>query len=264
MEDFEKVKEITSEEAKKILPENIAYMTMDDGEIIIVNGLDHNKYDEREKEYESYVEEQSKFRSGAKNLESDLQKIQEDTEENERNSNLLNQMNNLNNYNKMKIGLNQKYYQEVSDALNTMEISPFQNQMDINSYNKINSPNNFSQSPIIDNDKSNNINNIEASSFPEQMKNNSYNRINNQINFNQSPYFENNNGPYFNTINQVRYLNRFPPQRLMIQVNRNNYPLPYNQNQYYYREGLREYDKYIRYNSHSFVEIKQNKSNKNQ
>jgi len=34
MEDFEKVKEITSEEEKKILPENIPYMTMDDGEII--------------------------------------------------------------------------------------------------------------------------------------------------------------------------------------------------------------------------------------
>ena len=48
------------------------------------------------------------------------------------------------------------------------------------------------------------------------MKNNSYNRINNQINFNQSPYIENNNGPYFNNINQVQYLNRFPPQRFMI------------------------------------------------
>ena len=119
-------------------------MTMDDGEIIIVNGLDHNKYDQREKEYESFVEEQSKFKSGTKNLESDLQKIQEDTEENERNSNLLNPLNNLNNYNKIKKNLNQKYYQEVSDNINNMEISPFPNQMDINN------PNNFNQFPIID------------------------------------------------------------------------------------------------------------------
>ena len=48
-------------------------------------------------------------------------------------------MNNINNYNKMKMGLNQKYYQEESDAINNMEIFPFPNQMDINSYNKINS-----------------------------------------------------------------------------------------------------------------------------
>ena len=66
MEDFEKVKEITSEEEKKILPENIPYMTMDYGEIIIVNGLDHNKYNERKKEYESFIEEQSKIQSWSK------------------------------------------------------------------------------------------------------------------------------------------------------------------------------------------------------
>jgi hypothetical protein len=261
MEDFEKIKEISSEEAKKILPENIAYMTMDNGEIIIVNGLDHNKYDQREKEYESFVEEQSKFKSGTKNLESDLQKIQEDTEENERNSNQLNPLNYLNNYNKIKMDLNQKYYQEVSDNFNKMEISPFPNQMDINN------PNNFNQFPIIDNDKSNNINNInnmEIYSFPEQMENNSYNNINNQINFKQSPYIQNNNYPYSNNLNQVQYLNRFPPQRLMIQTNSNIFPMPLNQNQYYYREGLRDYDKYIRYNNHNFVEIKQIKSNKNQ
>ena len=264
MEDFEKIKEISSEEAKKILPENIAYMTMDDGEIIIVNGLDHNKYDQREKEYESFVEEQSKFKSGAKNLESDLQQIKEDTEENERNSNLLNPLNNLNNYNKIKMDLNQKYYQEVLDNINNSETSPFPNQMDINSYNKIYSPNNFNQSPIIDNDKPNNINNMETSSFPAQMVNNSYNRINNQINFNQSPNIDNNNYPYFNNLNQVYYLNQFLPQRLIVQANRNNFPMPLNQNQYYYREGLREYDKYIRYNNHNFVEIKQNKSKKNQ
>ena len=249
MEDFEKIKEISSKEAKKILPENIAYMTMDDGEIIIVNGLDHNKYDQREKEYESFVEEQSKFKSATKNLESDLQKIQEDTEENERNSNLLNPLNNLNNYNKIKKDLNQKYYQEVSDNINNMEISPFLNQMDINLYNKINSSNNFNQFPIINNNKSNKINNMETSY---------------QIKFNQYPYIGNNNYPYYNNLNQVQYLNTFPPQRLMIQDNRSNFPMPLNQSQYYYREGLREYDKYIRYNNHSFVEIKQNKSNKNQ
>jgi len=258
MEDFEKIKEISSEEAKNILPENIAYMSMDDGEIIIVNGLDHDKYDQKEKEYESFIEDQSKFKSGAKNLESDLQKIQEDTEENERNSNLLNPMNNLNNYNKIKMNLNQKYCQEVSDNINNIEISPFPNQMDINSFN------NFIQSPIIDNHRSNNINNMETSPFPDQIDNNLYNKINNQMIINQSPYIVNNNFPHINNLNQVQYLNRFPPQRLMMQVNRSNYPMPFNQNQYYYREGLREYDKYIRYNNHSFVEIKQNKSNKNQ
>lgn len=269
MEDFEKIKEISSEEAKKIIPANIAYITMDDGEIKIVNGLDHNKFDQREKEYESFIEEQSKINTGAKNLESPLQKIQEDTEENERNSNLLNPMNNLNNINKIKMDLNQEYYQEDPDNMNNLEISPFPNQMDINSYNKFKSPKNFSQSPIYpddnnnDKDKLNNINNKETSSFPDQMNNISYNRMNNQINANQSPYFGNNNCYYYNNLNQIQNFNGFPPQRLIIQSDSGFYPFPVNQNQYYYKEGLREYDKYIRYNNHSFLEIKQNKSDKN-
>ena len=60
MEDFEKIKEVTLEEAQKILPKNIAYMTMKNGEIIIVNGLDHDKFDKRERDFEEWTEEQSK------------------------------------------------------------------------------------------------------------------------------------------------------------------------------------------------------------
>ena len=98
MEDFEKIKEITLEEAQQILPQNIAYLTMNDGEVIIVNGLDHDKFDKKEKDYESWMEEQSKIskmNTGVKNYENTLHRIQEDTEENERNSNLVNE-NNIN------------------------------------------------------------------------------------------------------------------------------------------------------------------------
>ena len=80
---MEQIKEITLEEAEKILSKDIAYITMKDGEVIIVNGLDHDKFNKKLKEYESnnYTEEQN------------LQLIKEDTEENERNSKLYNQQN---------------------------------------------------------------------------------------------------------------------------------------------------------------------------
>ena len=62
---------------------------MKDGEVLVVNGLDHDKFDKREKENDNYnfninnnnfIEEQNKI-----NI------IQEDLEENERNSKLYNQ-----------------------------------------------------------------------------------------------------------------------------------------------------------------------------
>ena len=113
MEDFEKIKEITLEEAQKILPKNIAYLTMNDGEVIIVNGLDHNKFDKKEKEYEDWVEEQSKKNMGMTNIENGLIKIQEDTEENE-NSNFLNKVSKYykeDNIEDKKDDINQNYYQ---------------------------------------------------------------------------------------------------------------------------------------------------------
>ena len=120
MEDFEKIKEITLEEAEKILPEQIAYLTMKDGEIIIVNGLDHKKFDKKEKEYEDWIEEQSKSKFGINNFEHKLMKIMEDTEENERSINLINRGQNIyknknniyNNNVKNKININIKNNQE--------------------------------------------------------------------------------------------------------------------------------------------------------
>ena len=85
--DFGQIKEITLEEAKKILSKDIAYITMKDGEVLVVNGLDHDKFDKREKEGDNFnininnnMEEQNK-----------INVIKEDLEENERNSKLYNQ-----------------------------------------------------------------------------------------------------------------------------------------------------------------------------
>ena len=75
MEDFEQIKEITLDEARKLLPENIAYITMKDGEVIVINGLDHEKFDKKEK---------------SNNINNNLHLIKESTEENERNSKLSN------------------------------------------------------------------------------------------------------------------------------------------------------------------------------
>ena len=86
--DFGQIKEITLEEAQKILSKDIAYITMKDGEVLVVNGLEHDKFDKREKEGDNFniniinnnMEEQNKI-----NI------IKEDLEENERNSKLYNQ-----------------------------------------------------------------------------------------------------------------------------------------------------------------------------
>ena len=92
--DFGQIKEITLAEAQKILSKDIAYITMKDGEVLVVNGLDHDKFDKREKENDNYnlnintnnntnnnfIEEQNKINT-----------IHEDLEENERNSKLYNQ-----------------------------------------------------------------------------------------------------------------------------------------------------------------------------
>ena len=100
MEDFEQIKEISLKDAKKILPQNIAYLTLKTGEVIIVNGLDHDKFDKKEKDYEDFIEDQSRIKTNIEiNIETPLQKIQEDTEENERNSNLCNQKNSFPNIN---------------------------------------------------------------------------------------------------------------------------------------------------------------------
>ena len=70
MEDFEQIKEISLKDAKKILPQNIAYLTLKTGEVIIVNGLDHDKFDKKEKDYEDFIEDQSRINNNSKDRSS--------------------------------------------------------------------------------------------------------------------------------------------------------------------------------------------------
>jgi CCR4-NOT transcription complex subunit 7/8 len=223
MEDFEKIKEITLEEAQKILPKNIAYMTMNDGEVIIVNGLDHDKFDKKEKDYESWIEEQSKMskmNTGNKNFENSLHRIQEDTEENERNSNLINEMNNnlLKEKNSLKegnnnknnscpinqgnipnirdnnirqdieINLNQKFYQDNKD------LNLIQNNQNNNNYVLPKTNVNYYNHPIQQRQQfqiQNNINNINKYEGYNFNKNN--NSYNNNYEDNRNLNFQRNN-----------------------------------------------------------------------
>ena len=119
MEDFQHIKKISLEQAKKIPPENIAYLTLKNGEIIVVNGLNYEIFEEKQKEYNNYInyiEEQNKNNLGNNfnnNFNNNLYLIQEDTEENERNSKLYNQQNNpsYNHYN--NIQKNPKYIYNI-------------------------------------------------------------------------------------------------------------------------------------------------------
>ena len=242
MEYFEKIKEISRKEAKDIPPENVAYITTKDGEILIVNGLDHNKYDQREKEYESYMEEMSKPTISINNIETPLQKIQEDTEENERNSILFNQRQNFIKINNNNTKLALPVYNQ--NNLNNKQKSPFQYQINYNSFNKTNDNNQYKYQYV-------------------------------PINKNIYKYYSNSN--------QINYTNQLSPQIKYnkSQINKENYFINsnFNKNKYSqmswshskYSPDLKAYsiernkrrlDKNARYNNHSFVEIKQKKNNK--
>ena len=112
MEDFEQIKDITLDEARKLLPENIAYITMKDGEVIVINGLDHQKFDKKEK--------LNTNKNTNNNINNNLHLIKESTEENERNSKLSNnslnykyiQRNNNTRYPKF----NNNFYVEINAA----------------------------------------------------------------------------------------------------------------------------------------------------
>ena len=232
MEDFEKIKEVTLEEAQKILPKNIAYMTMKNGEIIIVNGLDHDKFDKRERDFEEWTEEQSKIRTGIKNFDSPLMKIQEDTPENERDSNLFNKKENLNNENNIQINLNQKYY-----------MAPKNNEFFQN--------NNRVQNQIMDN--SNNIN--------YSLNNNQMNYRSNINKFPQSINYR--NGLIFNDQRKEYIINLNPHQISQYRFNPNNItyeqfrPIPRNINNQIRNDMQNKgINKYVSYNNHSYVEIK--------
>jgi len=92
--DFGQIKEITLAEAQKILSKDIAYITMKDGEVLVVNGLDHDKFDKREKENDDYnlnINTNNNFNNNFIEEQNKINTIHEDLEENERNSKLYNQ-----------------------------------------------------------------------------------------------------------------------------------------------------------------------------
>ena len=255
MEDFEKIKEITLEEAEKILPEQIAYLTMKDGEVIIVNGLDHKKFDKKEKEYEDWIEEQSKSKNTTYNFEPKLMKIMEDTEENERNRNLMNKEQNLykndiynNNFkNQINIKIKNKQEQILRRKIYTFKENNYHN------YEKVQNPNLISNLNNINYSLYNNIKNPKNNDNRFLLQNNYRNDemidIDMQRDFYDSRNIQNQN--YFQyrpNPNQsyFRYKTIKPKTPLIRGGN------------YYIRDNFQKkgITKYIRYNNHSYVEIK--------
>ena len=245
MEDFEKIKEISLKEAQEILPKNIAYLTMKNGDIVIVNGLDHNKFDKREKDYEDWFEEQSKqskLKSAVKNLQTSLMKIQEDTEENERNSIL---------------------QDKIINKTNNIQFN-----------NNVN--NNEAQLLLKNNYSFAKNNNFNIQSLPIQKYNN-----NNYLLYNQQNYQRRNDNTYSTGINYGNYSNnRWAREKYYIDdiQNYNHLKNRSNTNQGYIINnilrpntpfindfyiqmrnitGKKGINKYIRYNNHSYMEVKQ-------
>ena len=257
MEDFGKIKEITLEEAKKILSKDIAYLTMNDGEIIIVNGLDHMKFDQKEKEYEDWMEEQTKSKFNTNIIENGLLKIPEDNEEYKRNTNLLNTKK-LYKTKNIQNNFNQDYYQtSIPQQRNNNNFSLDKNQQYQNGINSNNSNHLFYKSNEVNNRINNRINNRKNNRINNISIQNGRNNINSQrINIPQKRYFINSSYNQNNNNNSFRYRKEprnvsyeplFKPytpiiKRLHIQTGNN--------------ERKREYDKYICYNNHIYFERK--------
>ena len=241
MEDFEKIKEISLKEAQEILPKNIAYLTMNDGEIIIVNGLDHEKFNKKEKEYDDWLEEQSRTRTGLKILDTPLMKIQEVTEENGKNSNLIDQENNLYKNNDIQANLEQKYYQE---PIQMREKYSFP-KSNIQKMRPMEIPNN---NFLIYN---NNINQRKNYSFPVDINYGNMNMMN-------IPQEDN----YIRVMEKDSYL-RFRPNINSKYPSNNSFRqnIPLNEESYHQRSDIKNkkgVNKYVRYYNHSYVEIKDN------
>lgn len=254
MEDFEKIKEITLEEAEKILPEQIAYLTMKDGEVVIVNGLDHKKFDKKEKEYEDWVEEQSKSKTGINNFEPKLMKIMEDTEENERSSNLINKEQNLYRINiydnniKNQVNIKEKNNQEQIPKRKVLTYY----QDNYNNYENFGIPNSIPNNNNINYSLYNNIND----------QRNNYNRFPLENNYRHDQMMDEiPRGYYHSRIiqNKNYFQNRPDPNYSYL---RNIKIRPYSSlskdGNYLIRDDCQKKGiiKYIRYNNHSYVEIK--------
>ena len=236
MEDFEKIREVTLEEAQKILPKNIAYLTMKDGEVIVVNGLDHDKFDKKEKEYEEWTEEQYKLNTPIKNFDTKLMKIQEDAPENERDSNLLNKEGNLRNQNNIQINLNKKCYEPFKNNplfMNNNNRIPYQikdNQININhslnkhhfdyrrNINQFPLCNNYRNTPIIKDPREDYFINLDPNQVSQYRANPSY----------------------------ITY-DKFKPKTID------------NDNQAKNNMQKKGINKYVRYSNHNYVEIKEKK-----
>ena len=255
MEDFEKIKEITLEEAQKILPKNIAYLTMNDGEVIIVNGLDHNKFDKKEKEYEDWVEEQSKKNMGMTNIENGLIKIQEDSEENERNKNFLNKESKYykeDNIEDKKDDINQNYYQPQITIRRRKNYTFCENDSHQTQIINLNNNNdNFFNNNEINYENNNynyqrRINNINRPPIMNGMPQDDYYSQNNNLRYNQNPrnmfyeqsYIPNQEPRY--RFNETPYTPMFRRAHTLTGKN----------------EQKRGIYKYIRYNNHNYVESK--------
>ena len=246
MEDFGKIKEISLEEAKKILPKDIAYLTMNDGEIIIVNGLDHMKFDQREKDYEDWMEKQTKSKFSTNINENGLLKIPENSEEYEKNSNHLNKQSKLYEEKNIQNNCNQNYDQNsIPQQKNNNDCSSVKNQQYQNGINS----NNNNYLLYKSNGMNNRINNIN-------FQNGSNNMNSQMMNIPQKNYFINSNYNPNNNNNYVRYKpvprnmsyeRLFKPytpliKRLHIQT--------------WNIERKIENDKYISYNNHTYFERK--------
>ena len=152
MEHYEKINSISLNEAKNLLSKDLAYLTLKNGEILVVDGLDNSKYDKNKRKYEKWSQSQNisvhniSNTSNGRRAPYEPKKItKENRNINVRNDNRLNIKNNLYVKDKIKLINNNSNMNYHNFNKNNSQINrPIKTNKSFNKGNYFFSPNTYS------------------------------------------------------------------------------------------------------------------------
>ena len=262
MERYEKINSISLNEAKNLLSKDLAYLTLKNGEIVVVDGLDNPKFDKKERKYENWSQSQNMSMHNISNISNErripyVQKkiIKENRNINVRNDNRLNTKNKLYVEDNIKLINNSsnKNYHNFNKNISQIN-KPVKTKKSFNKVNHFFSPNTYSFNNCSyyesNNDnphfgakhrQNNIIKNFDNKITPYNLKNQNAQNLNYticKINLNNNNSFINRNKSNILEANNMNYE--------IIPLKRNNENLTFNKSINYSHVKMNSFNKPIR------------------
>lgn len=152
MEKYEKINSISLNEAKNLLSKDLAYLTLKNGEIVAVKGVDNSKFDKKKRGYENWNQSQNIAIHNISNISNERKFpyepkkiIKEKKNMNVRNSKQLNLKNKLNVKNNIKYQNNNQNNNYYNYTKNKSQMNkPIKTNKTFNKGNHFFSPNTYS------------------------------------------------------------------------------------------------------------------------